>query len=580
MKPTARLHSRILRPRVFPTVFPSLLASVLPSLLPVLAALPLVACVGASAGTGFTDAPRPDESEGTDSPGARAHSAGTGSAPPPVVDGDPTDPSALPPGCDASALPTQDACTMHESLGVFVSSSLGNDPPPPPAPQSPKAGTRAAPFATLRAAIEVAAKTHRRVYACAETYAENLTVTSGVSIFGYFDCDKGWRVGSTFATVFAPSSPAATATDITTPTRLEGLAIQAPRGIQLGESSISLIAVRSPALSLVGVQLQAGRGAPGADGDDAVQLVQTGAIDGAPSMSASEASACIATFGAPSCTLRYGGGRGGVSQCSGMPNMNGGPGGKGGKAGQYEPDPNIHLVVEVSPSEAGFPALSSPQTAAGAAPITPATAGANGAAGSDGASASTIGTFSETGYTPADGKHGSNGAPGQGGGGGRAGRPPGVLATRWFGSSGSGGGAGGCPGLAGTAGRGGGASVALLAIDSPMHIESSNLFTDRGGAGGRGTVGSEPTAGGSPGAMIQTDPLTGGAPGGRGGRAGVSGHGAGGPSIVIASHGAPPVVVSSTLTPAVGGPGQAAIRTSDRKIDVSIDGISAATHAF
>jgi hypothetical protein len=140
-------------------------------------------------------------------------------------------------GCDALKLPTAAPCVVDDSVGVFVSSSLGTDKGD---------GTRARPLRSLQAGIDLAKATKRRVYACAETYAEAITLSEGVSVFGCFDCGGGWKIGEKRAVVRAPASPAAKAQDIAKPTRIEALEILAP-DVMKG-SSIGMVAIGSAGL--------------------------------------------------------------------------------------------------------------------------------------------------------------------------------------------------------------------------------------------------------------------------------------------------------------------------------------------
>jgi hypothetical protein len=69
---------------------------------------------------------------------------------------------------------------------VWVSASLGSDDNP---------GTRAAPLASLSAAVLKADGRQQRVYACGELWTEPLVLPSGVWLFGGFDCADEWRHG-------------------------------------------------------------------------------------------------------------------------------------------------------------------------------------------------------------------------------------------------------------------------------------------------------------------------------------------------------------------------------------------------
>src|SRR5690606_28858573 len=103
------------------------------------------------------------------------------------------------------------------------------------------------------------------------------------------------------------------------------------------------------------------------------------------------------------------------------------------------------------------------------------------------------------------------------------------------------------------------------------------------GDGGRGTFGSHATAGGrsggAPAAALE------GASGGWGGRAGVSGHGAGGPSVAVAYTGEEPVLVQSSTVVGEGGAGVPKMTAEDgrgliRTLAATPAGASIAVHRF
>lgn len=475
------------------------------------------------------------------------------------------------PGCAASLLPTDDACAIDEAFAVFVSASHG-------APSGN--GTRATPFASVQSAINAAKTANKRVYACAEPYAETLTFANGVSIFGYFDCTGGtWTTSAGRARINAPTSPAARATSIVTATRIEGLEIVAPDAAAISGSSIALIATGSPGLSFFHSRLHAGAGKDGIGGTESVRLLQTGTLNGAANTSVSECGGSLFA-----CDVAHLGASGGTSICTGAPGHNGGQGGDGGFGGRWQNGP----AGQIEPATFGSPQPGTATTAVGANfdGVHSAAPGGVGADGANGVSATAMGVFSATGYVPADGIPGVDGSPGAAGGGGAGHHPLGILPNDnpdWYGVSGAGGGAGGCPGLAGTAGKGGGASIAILAIDSPIHVQSSIIETSRGGGAGWGTFGSAPTPGGRAGDDVAgpsygPNPL--GGNGGGGGHSGVSGSGAGGPSIGIASHGAAPSIDAAAVV-GQGGAGAAAdTDPAGKTVGASASGLSAATYAF
>src|SRR5450432_2204685 len=98
---------------------------------------------------------------------------------PPVVSGSAPD-AGVPANCDPTATPATNGCVVNEALGVFVvppSGDAGVD-------ASTADGTRGNPFTKMQDAIDAAKTQKKRVYACIGTYAEQITLADGVSIFG------------------------------------------------------------------------------------------------------------------------------------------------------------------------------------------------------------------------------------------------------------------------------------------------------------------------------------------------------------------------------------------------------------
>jgi len=501
----------------------------------------------------------------------------------PAVDLPPPPPE--PENCDGTKLPTATPCTIHEAYGVFVSAK-GSDEGD---------GTRAHPLQHISTAIAGAAASGRRVYACAETYDEVLTLGDGISVFGYFECQGEWKVGGARAVV-APKTGdvAAVAKGIAKPTRIEALEIRGRDATEPSQSSIGLKAEDAGGLSFVNTRIAAGKGMKGKDGAAPIQLVQTGNIDGKASVATADCTLAPDLF---TCDAQH---RlppaGGASRCVGAAGMDGGPGGSGGHSGRYSyrtrqaGDPfGVCLTPEKSPPRQCYlldvgdtvtnggnqPATA--QTAAGA--IVASTSAVAGLPGSDGVDGATgVWKLTSDGFVPGDGTDGSSGTPGQGGGGGagEAMEYPGAPISFW-GGNGAGGGAGGCPGLAGKSGTGGGASIAVLATRSAMRFDAkSEVVAGAGGTGGAGHAASAYTLGGAPGvAPSQMPAYTRGAPGGRGGEGGVSGHGASGPSIGIAWKDAKPTFEKAP-TVAEPAPGQPA----DGRLPAAPDGIAVPVYAL
>lgn len=448
-----------------------------------------------------------------------------------------------PPPPPLTGTPTENEIT--EEYGVFVAAAGTAD----------GEGTRAKPLASIQAGIDRAKATSKRVYVCGETFKEALTLARGIPMLGGFDCSGAvWKKGSTRTRIESLSSPALDATGIDIPTRIEGFDVVAPDGTATAPTSIGLRAKGSGGLVLVSSRITAGRGFDGAPGTEGIQLTfsQTPPGSGAGEwIEGDNIRVSFSKYPIPIARPTNVGGAGAVGSCAGVPGFAGGTGGAGGEAGEFlsyrcdrGPDPMftcLYLWAQRKASTAGEPGK-----------------GSAAVAGKDGQSASVPGTFTADGFVPADGTNGTNGTPGKGGAGGAGGtmtRLANDADLAGQGATGPGGGAGGCPGLAGTAGKGGGASVGALVYDSPgITFDAVEIVAGDGGAGGRGTLGSNATAGGPPatprgGAGVAEA-------GQPGGRAGVSGSGAGGSSVAIAHHGgAPSLVNGSTLK--VGKPGAA-----------------------
>ena len=491
---------------------------------------------------------------------------------------------SAPPGCDTTKLPTDDQCVVNDAQGIFVSASMGS--------QSGD-GTRAHPKVSLADAIEAAKTVGRRVYACAETYNEAITLEDGVSVFGYFECASGWTVSSTaHAKVASPTSPAAKATNIAKATRVEALDIVAPDFTTGSQSSIALFATSSSGLTIKNARVHAGTGGRGADGTSGIQLVdstntkngQGGDKDG------------VCTGG--NCTLivaiNTGQTSGGTNTCNGATGHDGGPGGAGGYPGEFQSlfDQNYLTqkwqVVGNNNTTAGFPTTATSQTAQGGAVGNPGSAGANGADGTNGVSGASANVLSASDYVPADGTNGTDGQPGQGGGGAGANSSnlqPDYPASNYpnkygWGEEGAAGGAGGCPGLAGSAGKGGGASIAVVALGAALTLDTVTVESSNGGDGGAAGLPSTPTNGGM-GGIAGTSATRNGGNGGNGGLAGVSGNGGGGPSVGLAYDKVTPTMLACPpVKVGAGGNGVSARTVNGQTIPASANGMSADTYMF
>ena|GEM_PF-840523 len=435
---------------------------------------------------------------------------------------------------------------LTDELGVFVALSG----------QPNAEGTHARPLSTIQAGIDLAKRVGKRVYVCNGTFHEAITLADSISVIGALDCTAfEWRTGAPRTRIESPSSPAVTAVNITSATRVEGFDITSPNADQPSASSIGLLATHASGLVIATTSIASGKGMNGDDGTDGIQLANSATANGTL---ASTAAACV---NPTTCAFAFGTGwlrplpaAGGTNACVGAAGHAAHSGGVGGSGGVWEPLNDVS-GFHFHPYKQG----TYPNNGSDLGDASPTSA--RGAAGNDGTNAPALGTItSDAGYTPAAGTVGADGAPGLGGAGG-AGRTPepdynpntSAVSGVWRGFGGAGGGAGGCPGLAGSAGKGGGASIAALLIDGKVTFDNAELRSRDGGTAGRGAFGSAPTAGGLRGGNVYYSFMN-GKDGGAGGAAGISGNGSSGPSIGIAYFGAAPqVLATSKVFPGTGG---------------------------
>lgn len=510
---------------------------------------PLVAC-----GSAAEDVPAIAVDGGTrptpgapPSPTSSASSAPSAdAAPPPPSDdgGKPAEPPAPPPKADE----------ITEQQGIFVAlhGAAGAQ------------GTRQAPLQSIAEAIaKASADAKGRVFVCEGTYLEAVELANGISLVGGLDCSgPTWKLTDKRSAIESPTSPAIRASGITTPTRVDHFNVSAPDASTPSGSSIGLLAVDSNALTFANGSIRAGSGMKGDDGVEGAQLVAYSAFTAEQGVS----------YGAvPSGELPFprDGGRGGITQCL-FPDMrlfkvaNGGNGGPSG-------------VFNRSTSSAEWVAIPGGSFVTRGA-VTPA--GANGVNGAS----STGGQLGDEGYVPGDGTPGTDGDVGTGGAGGNGQPPPRAAYSgvgRHYGTSGPGGGAGGCPGLAGTAGKGGGASFGAALVRSPVRFDTVVVESANGGAGGRGAVGSNATPGSKGGNdNVFTADETKSYPGGAGGTAGISGSGAGGPSVAIAYQGLAPIQSQTTTRFGIGGAGVDAVTQGGRTLPASPSGAATGTKSL
>ncbi|MFO7179896.1 MAG: hypothetical protein DIU78_014445 [Pseudomonadota bacterium] len=391
------------------------------------------------------------------------------------------------PECSLEGHPKDEPCLVADDYAVFVAPS-GDDT---------ATGSRAAPLASVAAAVERALDENKIVIVCAKTFSTPLTLgdvqgAQHVSIYGGFDCDDEWKRVET-RSVFAPGSgPALRLESIEGSLLLSGFEFHAADATESGQSSIAAVVKDVENVTFEAVRFVAGDGMDGAPGESIPPFEKSAyaGFDADETVGGSLRNAC-------SC-----------------------PGTAGGRGGDATA-PGAEGATEGLPSLGGGAAGLANASCSG-----PGTGGdgANGSPGSPGASADSYGALDaeNAAWQPASGQPGGPGTVGQGGGGGRGGATGG----------GGGGACGGCGGQGGGPGQGGGASIGLLVVRSKVLFEASIIDLGDGGNGGKGAPGQEGQKGGVRGARAN-DGCDGG-DGGKGGAGGPGGGGAGGIVVGVA----------------------------------------------
>lgn len=423
---------------------------------------------------------------------------------------------------------------VFEGCGIWVSASKGDDGNP---------GTQSEPVRTLQRGVDLASKGPMRVYACAETYLEPVTIPSGVSLHAGWYCQSAWELGpvGTRGMIF-PAQGEVPLRLVQGPgeTLVTDLVARAGDASMPGGSSIAAWAEIGSVAELRRVELIAGNGAAGAAGEHGGVKP---AASGTPGFGG--ASACTAVIGL--------GGEPPVLACDEGVTT----GGEGGDGSEAYAQPGGDGTPDLGKGKGGLGEDVAPTCTAGMD-------GAPGTSGTDGLGASGPGTVTADGYVPASGASGTAGTRAQGGGGGGASYGgPGCGAAPHGGAGGGAGGTGGCGGKPGQGGQGGGASIALVSRSKGIRVVESRLVAASGGAGGIGGGGQVGGLGGLPGlggaAYPGQPPIHGacsGGFGGKGGDGGNGGGGAGGPSAAIAHlFGAAPAQEKVELVVGKGGEG-------------------------
>ncbi|MBW2457824.1 MAG: hypothetical protein JRI68_25185, partial [Deltaproteobacteria bacterium] len=362
--------------------------------------------------------------------------------------------------CDPTLSPMEDGCVLTDALGIFVRKE-GDDE---------AAGTREAPVETLEHAIELAADTGKRVYACSQTFVETVEVPAGLELYGGLDCaaDWQWTDTRTVVTGQVDGAPTLTLTDVPSGqlTLISDVDAIGHQGVDPGASSIAVVVDHAEA-RFVRCQLRAGAAADGSDGTDAPQFTAGSGVLG----NAGGNFNCSTTPVA-----------GGAQQVNGSCTESvGGKGGDGGVTAGQNGQPGQPSV----PSH-GQPGPGEPASGTWNCP-TSSMNGADGADGDEGEGGTGTGTLTALGiYTGADGADGTDSGVGQGGGGGGGRKQPIGCPVTGVGSGGGSGGSGGCRGQSGGGGLAGGSSIALVILDGTVSFEEVVLTTAAGGDGGDG----------------------------------------------------------------------------------------------
>ena len=461
--------------------------------------------------------------------GRQSGASGSGGYEPPVCPGDPVAEPAL----------------VRDECGTFVSAKAapgGN-------------GTKAKPFVSFREAADRGAK---RIYACAEVYAETAGVKfdGGVEVFaGFTDCGAtgAWRWDEGSQATLNGKADAVALTLSGGDNELRNLDVVAAAAATPGGSSIALV-VEGGMLDMKNGALTAQEAQAGTEGDSLPDDSRLNGVPGAPGVGVCSSGAENPGPAGPSKICSTGG------------TSTGGKGGDGGvlMGGMAQP---AGKGANGGPADPAEPSKGLGGAGQGSGSCVAGTTGANGKPGESGAGAPALGELSAAGYSGNPGVDGTTGKPAQGGGGGGGAKGAnsitcsGTTLNR-VGASGSAGGSGGCGGNLGGGGKAGGSSIALISLDATVTLTAVTLTAGKAGAGGKGgngQPGGQPGAQGTPGAG-QGSALPGcrGGDGGLGGPGGPGGGGQGGHSLGIAFSGTAPTGGTISVEPSnrgLGGPG-------------------------
>ncbi|KYF69754.1 hypothetical protein BE15_19605 [Sorangium cellulosum] len=385
-------------------------------------------------------------------------------------------------------------------------------------------GTKAKPYGSLGEAVAKA--NGKRVLACTSgAFGESVTIEAGVEVIGGFNCGAEWTWSEEArSAIEGPAGAVAlTMTEGASGAKVRSFAVRAASATEPGGSSIG-VAVGDVEAELVQVDVTAGDGMDGANGETPTEASQAGAS--APDTEETRPSnACglpaAVRGGDPGVTTcEDGETRGGAGGLGGIPGMSDGNG-QNGENGMPLPEPN--------PDASGLGGAGQAD-----ANCRRGEDGLPGAGGEVGEARSDT-QLMLAGIVGGDGGNGRIGTRGQGGGGGGGAKaglfcPAGPNTVEGPGASGGGGGAGGCGGKGGGGGKAGGSSLGIVSLGTKLVLTEVTVAVGKAGKGGNGAGGRGGALGGS-GAMGGTPSSLGGSAGcdgGRGGQGGMGGPGAGG----------------------------------------------------
>ncbi|MFZ5895579.1 MAG: hypothetical protein ACOY0T_31265 [Myxococcota bacterium] len=428
------------------------------------------------------------------------------------------------------------------SRGVFVSPKGASD----------ASGTLSSPVDTITRAIELATQKHFDVYVCNGTYRDNVVITTGVNIYGGYDCARNWLRIKDRAVVQPEQGLPLVINSVRTAMLIDRIAFRARSEKYNWKSSQAGGILNSTQVRLSHVEFVAGNGSDGQGGTPGVPALGDRPDPGSDGASSS-LTTCDTNAPGGLCSWTAPGGSGRQVACefdgTSYETM-GGPGADGVNPWLAQSKPICMALVkptETNPGGHGMYRMGGSDWSFLPSDAKEVEDGISGPGAQQG-----IGSLDGVLYVPSNvGGRGTSGRPGLPGAGGDGGPGHVIFGDPCSynfapGSGGGQGGPGGCGGQGGTGGSGGGASLALVVVNSQVVLDWPRLVTGNGGRGGKGAVGGAGQPGGAAGnAGSASHPLASGkpgAPGTAGGTGGSGGPGGGGPSIGILYVGTAPVV--------------------------------------